>query len=588
MIPGLSEMKIKTYSSEPIFEKGTQYYQKGAVISLIQRGNQVHAQVEGSEYYPYQVRMDFDEGGLLEAICNCPYTWEGWCKHITAALLCCLHNPESIEEKAGYAELVGQLELAPLRKLLEHLLLLHPELLDETEHAIEALRKDKTPKVRKKKNRKTAVNPREIRKEVQRCLLSTEGYWDDERILDEIREILNKTDDFLEQDDGSNALTMIDAITDAYIMDWNMLDGSDGESGSFFLELAEVLTEAILITELSLEEQELWKQKLDTWEAATYDYGINDIFTMPFLALKQGWSDSSLRNILVGNPKNRELWEKEPPEFASELIHIRLRILKRRHQFQEYLNLAQAAGLVVHQLSMLVQLGQLAKAVRLGTESLQTPGECHTMAQFLRTRGALKEALEIAEHGLALKGEGKGPLADWMSDLAEGMGEKQLALRAARITFLELPDLHHYLKIEKLAGKRKWQKIKQELLDYLDQLVGYSEEGKIEVLLHENLLESALNTVDTALWISNKLLHQVMDAAQQEHPDWVIRLATKHAEDIIKNGRAKHYHEAIDWLRRVRSAYLIRGKKNKWETYFQKLCRDHNRKYKLVGLLQNL
>ena len=44
------------------------------------------------------------------------------------------------------------------------------------------------------------------------------------------------------------------------------------------------------------------------------------------------------------------------------------------------------------------------------------------------------------------------------------MGEKQLALRAARITFLELPALHAYLKIEKLAGKRKWKKIKQELL----------------------------------------------------------------------------------------------------------------------------
>ena len=41
----------------------------------------------GSQFAPYGVRVDFDEAGIIDATCSCPYDWDGLCKHIVAALL---------------------------------------------------------------------------------------------------------------------------------------------------------------------------------------------------------------------------------------------------------------------------------------------------------------------------------------------------------------------------------------------------------------------------------------------------------------------------------------------------------------------
>jgi uncharacterized Zn finger protein len=64
IIPGLSETLIRQYASAESFSRGQQYYQMDAVSNLVLRDSQIQAQVEGSSYEPYRVRIGFDEGGL--------------------------------------------------------------------------------------------------------------------------------------------------------------------------------------------------------------------------------------------------------------------------------------------------------------------------------------------------------------------------------------------------------------------------------------------------------------------------------------------------------------------------------------------
>jgi uncharacterized Zn finger protein len=47
--------------------------------------------VAGSEFAPYEVSVTFDEAGITEAACGCPYEWDGWCKHIVATLLASIY-----------------------------------------------------------------------------------------------------------------------------------------------------------------------------------------------------------------------------------------------------------------------------------------------------------------------------------------------------------------------------------------------------------------------------------------------------------------------------------------------------------------
>jgi uncharacterized Zn finger protein len=50
--------------------------------------------------------------------------------------------------------------------------------------------------------------------------------------------------------------------------------------------------------------------------------------------------------------------------------------------------------------------------------------------------------------------------------------------------------------------------------------------------------------------------------------------------------QAQYYHHAINWLRRVRAAYLQLGQKEEWKRYRTALTQTHFRKHKLIAMLQ--
>src|SRR6266508_5800245 len=117
-IPKLSESIIRAHAAPESFSRGKSYYDRGAVISLAQRGNMLQGQVEGSQYTPYHVRIIFDEGGITTATCTCPYDWGGWCKHIVAVLLACLYKNDAIESRPSLDALLAELDRAQLQTLV--------------------------------------------------------------------------------------------------------------------------------------------------------------------------------------------------------------------------------------------------------------------------------------------------------------------------------------------------------------------------------------------------------------------------------------------------------------------------------------
>jgi uncharacterized Zn finger protein len=117
-LPELSEALIQRYSSPETFRRGQDYYRQGAVASLILRGQELRAEVAGSQFAPYGVRVTFDEAGIIDTSCSCPYEWGGLCKHIVAALLAYLHEPESVREMPALEEALSGLEREELIGLL--------------------------------------------------------------------------------------------------------------------------------------------------------------------------------------------------------------------------------------------------------------------------------------------------------------------------------------------------------------------------------------------------------------------------------------------------------------------------------------
>src|SRR5215211_2084688 len=114
-IPALSEAAIRAHSAAESYSRGRSYYDNGAVSNLVLRGNLLQADVEGSQYTPYRVRVAFNQGGITSATCTCPYDWGGWCKHIVAVLLAGLYQADRIETRPALEAQLAQLDRAQLQ-----------------------------------------------------------------------------------------------------------------------------------------------------------------------------------------------------------------------------------------------------------------------------------------------------------------------------------------------------------------------------------------------------------------------------------------------------------------------------------------
>jgi uncharacterized Zn finger protein len=231
---------------------------------------------------------------------------------------------------------------------------------------------------------------------------------------------------------------------------------------------------------------------------------------------------------------------------------------------------------------MLVRLGRVQEAVDDGLAHLAAPDEFLKLAQALRERGELAQALRVGEHGLTREGN-QAALASWVCDLAAGMGETERALQAAVIAFRAAPSLSAYQKVQELAGER-WLPLRDELLAHLRQPTTYAPQAQVDIFLREGLVDDAITAVEKHA--SYGLLERVMDAAIQPRPDWVIEAARKQAERIMDAGDAQHYHYAVQWLERAQAAYRAANREAEWRTYLSEIRNRHQRKYKLIGMLE--
>lgn len=384
-------------------------------------------------------------------------------------------------------------------------------------------------------------------------------------------------------------IAILEVIIDAYRESWMNLDGSSGESGNLFYELDVAFAEALLSATITTDEQMKWQETLEIWEEDADDYGISNAFAKSQAALVQGWDDPELVAILQGETTDASDLEEPESHDNYTLAQIRLDILKRQERYAEYLNLAEATRHAQEYLTMLVSQDQIELAMSEAHQGLDDPTTAWSLAQALRNQGALEQALEIAELGLTLPGiHNKSNLALWTSELAEGLGKQAISLQARITAFKEMPTLSDYLKIQELEDPKEWPKLRKKLLAGLRKKHLFRSQPAVDIFLHEGLLKDAIKAVDQCGSYQSEPIHQVMEAAMSERPDWVIVNACDRAEAIMDAGQANYYHHAVDWLQFAQRAYQQIERPHEWQQYYAELRQKHARKRKLIDLMNSL
>lgn len=92
-LPKLTEAQVRRLATAKVFERGRDYWAEGAISETSRQGMTLSCQCQGSDPEPYGVRVSLDSKGVTDADCDCPYEYEGVCKHIVALLLAYIHQP---------------------------------------------------------------------------------------------------------------------------------------------------------------------------------------------------------------------------------------------------------------------------------------------------------------------------------------------------------------------------------------------------------------------------------------------------------------------------------------------------------------
>lgn len=583
-ISNLSEATIRRNAKANSFERGKEYYQASAVISLTQRGNLLQAFVNDGEVRPYRVSLSFDAGGLTSVNCTCRYDFDGWCKHIVATMLVCQFQPETIEQRPTLEKLLEQLDFVQTQGLVQDLAKKHPELIEEIDSHISLMTNPTISKQTEQPVSRTTIDPVPFQHQVRQIFRNAMRYWedgyDDDPIGEELLNVVQTAIDFSERGDGNNAIAILSAITSACVENWDDVADYGANNEEIVQELNDAWCEAILTASLTPEEKVDLQMNLsasqDEWNA---DFGL------ALEALRQGWDYPPLLQVLQGITE-KGVVEGEAPDYADNLALIRLKILEREERYQEYLYLAEAFGQTQQYLTMLGRLGRVEEAMDAAQTQMSSMEEAFALSKTLREHFALQQALQIAQTGLKLPGNCQYDLGTWTSDLALELGDNQAALLAIRVAFQARPSFEDYQKIEELTGEN-WASVKIDLLQILRTYAGWgTEEAMVQIFLYEGLIDDAIATVTELSSYYSTIIRQVMDDAISYNPDWVIINACRRAESIMDASKAEQYCHAVEWLKKARVAYLESGREAEWSNYRAKLTNTHARKHKLMGLFK--
>ena len=594
-VPIITEAVIRDLARPQSYDRGEDYYGHGAVHQITRRGNLLRAAVEGSQYEPYQVQIEFDESGVVDTRCSCPYDHGGICKHRVAVLLTYSRDPDEISQRPPISELVADTEPAELRDLLVALVERRPDLAEWIESQLETPQSEGAGS--DSRDQSPDINRDSIRRQVQYVLQppdergarTRDPYAAVETDVEELGDLLDQAWVAIEAGDGKTALDVLDPLADG-LMDheWLALSYDDSQAiFEFFDDVDTALAEALLTADLADSERDDWAAKLRSWKNEMSSYTDRPPYSVALAAVQRGWDFDPIQEAMKPGSSDVDLWDGEHPWYGEDVIRARLNVLERQNRIDEYLNLAAAADLTDAYVTMLVAEGRIDEAIEYGQQNLHSPNDSLTLAKTLRNHDRPQAALEIAGHGLTLDGSGTAALAEWLRDRASSMGEQDIALETAVAAFEAAPTLAAYQATEEPAGE-DWPAVREELLEALTDrdTTQRSAQRHGEIFLYAERYDEAIAIADR--FPDYTVVEPVADTVWDKRPQWTIDACKAQAEPIIEKGQSQRYRHAVDWLETAGNAAGAAGELDEWRDYIQDLRDEHYQKYKLRPMLDEL
>lgn len=558
------------------YERGVILYESHAVFDLYRQNDTLVTKCEGTSAPYYHVSARFDENGIVEADCTCPYDRGGLCKHLVAMLITYLKEPDLFESRIDLRTQLSQLDRNTLEDLVMIAVNEHSDGYNWLESALLRSTTQFTT-TQSLRERKAKISKATYTKRVQAILRRLDGYrmseayWMMPDMVDELTGIEQTASDFLEAGDPESAFDILMVLLSEVTGRYDRFDDSDGLLGEFLFCLRYPLVETILSIEFSDSERAAITLEIEPIVDALSAYGIEGLELIIY-SLRMGWSDDELED-----------WVSED-NFSTELFDAKLNILERQNRVDEYLDLSFISGRYLRHVLMLITLGKFDKAAEIARQNLNSPDDILLVSQALHESGLISEAIQIGKHGLSLEGS-LHKLGSWLALIEVRQGMIEQAIHTYRLAFESKPTFNIYRALKTLAPPN-WEDMRDGLIETMQKSGGGDD--LVDVYLYEGEWDQATKMADQARNFNYHLVEKVADAVLSYRPKWVAEACQFQAESLIAKSSRKYYRIAVRWLTRSKQAYLVADQKDEWLKYLRNLKFTYHRRYALLEELESL
>ena len=572
----VSEDTLKSLSTPTSFSRGDELYQDGAIFDTSRQSNVLRGKCRGSSAPYYEIVVRLDEGGFQEAYCSCPYSFGGLCKHIIALMLTFIHSPDEFAEQKSIKELLEPLEKDEIISVISKLVNRYPELYTWLQNETLVVSETSQPVQLQGKSR---VSQAVYQNQIRRILRSLDGYrmseayWMMGDMVAQLSQIGDTAFEFLQSGDAQGALIIFSTLFIETGKGFSGFDDSDGYLSSFIEDLALPLCEAILSADLSNAERIKIYKKLEPIIRDLHSYGFDDLDVI-LIAINRGWSDEPLIEAEDYNPR-----------YANYLNEVKLNILERKNHIEEYLKICLKSGAIVRYVLKQLEIGEIDRALEVAFKNIASSDEALAVAIALREANRLSDALSLAEKGLEIEGR-KNELGLWLGPIEETQGRTEQAIQAYLAAYYEAPTLELYNALKRLTAEN-WLHLRPILMLKLQENPSHAR-VLADVYLAEHEWDQAIAIACKVSQWDYVLVEKVVDAVLPHRPDWVIQACEAQAEGLIARTQSKYYSIAVNWLGKMKKAYISTGRKAEWLEYLENLKAKYYRRPALQAELRRL
>ncbi len=544
--------RIRDLCTEQSYQRGMRYYQEGRVKIMDASSSRIVATVIGTQ--SYRVEIDLDK---FSADCNCPYDFEGYCKHIAATFLAIDNEQEKVnrmmnessQKLTGMQALLENAEPNALKDFLRRELEAQPALRARFMACFAAICEGK--------------NLFDYKDEIDSIFDDAEehgfipyGAEVDFAPFEDLAEIYFQKDDFME------AAKIYQALTEKIAEKMDNVDDSDGYHSDKFSDFLDAFVECILQADLEIDaKREYIDYLFNRYLLKDPDYFQDDYYD----ALKE----------LCTSKEDLEYWK------TLLMPHLQERLPDKEQDWSRYYH---AKELISMQLHLLHRLKETTEFYALMKQHYRSSSDfCLQYAKQLLEDGDRTKAIQIAEEGTALFPDHLSKdLRDFLSEKYRETDPDNYKQQLLSLFFIS-GEWNYYERLKAAETEREWKETIDKILAHFagDR---YGRGRLIEIYLREQMHDAALRKVMAQKSIQSlRTYHRrLADQYPKEYFGAYKELIVPYAE--CRMGR-EHYRDVASILKEMKG---IKGFESEVREIVEQLRRDNRRKPAFIDEMKAL